>query len=86
MATTYTVFKAQLKMLLSDQPRGVTADLTDFAVAYWDGRQVVGAYLRDAGHVDEVFDLDENAFEQWRDEFLAWLAEPRFTARPDLLA
>jgi hypothetical protein len=33
-----------------------------------------------------VFDLDENAFEQWRDEFLAWLADPRFTARPDLLA
>jgi hypothetical protein len=86
MATTFTVFRAQLNMLLRDQPRGVTADLTDFAVAYWNGRQVVGAYLRDAGLVDEVFDLDENAFEQWRDEFVAWLDEPRFTRRPDLLA
>ena len=86
MATTFTVFRAQLNMLLRDQPRGVTADLTDFAVAYWNGRHVVGAYLRDAGHVDEVFDLDENAFKQWRDEFVAWLDEPRFTTRPDLLA
>ena len=41
--------QAQLGMFLRDQPRGVTADLTDFAVAYWDGDQVTGAYLRDNG-------------------------------------
>jgi hypothetical protein len=73
-------------MLLCDQPPGTTADLTDFAVAYWNGRELVGAYLRDKGKLDEDFPVDENAFEQWRDDLVDWVAHPKFTRRPELLA
>jgi hypothetical protein len=84
--TEFESFKAHVAMMLRDLPRGVTADLTDVAVAYWNGRQVVGAYLRDNGRIDEDFDFDENAWGSWRDEFLLWLDAPHFTERADLKA
>jgi hypothetical protein len=84
--TEFTSFKAHVAMLLRDLPRGVTADLTDVAVAYWNGRQVVGAYLRDNGRLDEDFDFDENAWGNWRDEFLLWFDAPHFSERSDLKA
>ena len=84
--TEFKAFKAHVAMLLRDLPRGVTADLTDVAVAYWNGTQVVGAYLRDNGRIDEDFDFDENAWGNWRDEFLVWFDAPRFTERADLKA
>ncbi len=54
----FSSFKAHVAMLL----RGTTADLTDVTVAYWNGSQVVVAYLRDNGRMDEEFDFDENAW------------------------
>ncbi|KNH07686.1 Glucose dehydrogenase, PQQ-dependent [Candidatus Burkholderia brachyanthoides] len=82
-----TSFKAHVAMLLRDLPRGTTADLTDVAVAYWNGKQVVGAYLRDNGRIDEEFDfVDENAWGNWRDEFLLWFEAPCFSERSDLKA
>ncbi len=84
--TEFTSFRAHVAMLLRDLPRGVTADLTDVTVAYWNGRQVVGAYLRDNGRLDEDFDFDENAWGNWRDDFLIWLDAPRFSERSDLKA
>ena len=82
----FKVFKAHVAMMLRDLPRGMTADLTDVAVAYWNGTQVVGAYLRDNGRIDENFDFDENAWGNWRDEFLMWFDAPRFSERADLKA
>ena len=82
----FASFKAHVAMLLRDLPAGTTADLTDVAVAYWNGTQVVGAYLRDGGRMDEDFDFDENAWESWRDEFTGWLAAPSFSERTDLRA
>ena len=84
--TEFQSFKAHVAMMLRDLPRGVTADLTDVAVAYWNGTQVVGAYLRDNGRIDEDFDFDENAWGNWRDEFLMWFDAPRFSERADLKA
>jgi hypothetical protein len=84
--TEFTAFKAHVAMLLRDLPRGMTADLTEVAVAYWNGTQVVGAYLRDNGRIDEDFDFDENAWGNWRDEFLLWFDAPRFSERSDLKA
>lgn len=40
-AVSLESFQSHLAMLLRDQPRGMTADLSDFAVAFWNGRQVV---------------------------------------------
>lgn len=79
-------FKATLAMLLRDMPAGTTADFADVAVAYWDGTCVAGFYLRDGGRLDEEFDFDENAWENWRDELSAWLAAPRFSERDELKA
>jgi hypothetical protein len=84
--TEFKSFKAHVAMLLRDLPRGVTADLTDVVVAYWNGTQLVGAYLRDNGRIDEDFDFDENAWGNWGDEFLLWFDAPRFSERADLKA
>ncbi|MDW3683186.1 hypothetical protein [Cupriavidus sp. CV2] len=81
----FTSFKAHLSMLLRDLPVGTTADLADVAVAaYWDGTRIVGTYLRDGGRLDEAFDFDENAWENWHDDFVDWLATPSFTQRDEL--
>lgn len=79
-------FKATLAMLLRDLPAGTTADFSDVAVAYWDGTSVAGFYLRDGGRLDEEFEFDENAWENWRDELSAWLAAPHFSVRAELKA
>ncbi|CDY77441.1 hypothetical protein BGLT_06354 [Caballeronia glathei] len=85
-SSEFASFKAHVAMLLRDLPAGTTADLTDVAVAYWDGKRVVGAYLRDGGRMDEAFDFDENAWGNWHDEFVGWLAMPSFSERSDLKA
>lgn len=82
----FRAFKANLAMLLRDMPIGTTADFSDVAVAYWDGREVVGAYLRDGGHLDEDFEFDQNAWESWQDELVGWQANPTFTEREELKA
>ncbi len=82
----FHAFKATLAMLLRDMPAGTTADFADVAVAYWDGTRVAGFYLRDGGHLDEDFEFDENAWENWRDELGAWLDAPRFSERDELKA
>ncbi len=42
--------------------------------------------MRDNGRMDEEFDFDENAWGNWRDEFLSWFDAPRFSERSDLKA
>lgn len=66
-APTYPHFMSQLRMFLRDQPKRTTAELTDFAVAYWNGHQVGGLYLRedDPDSLDKDFELDGNAWENW---------------------
>ncbi|WP_231907913.1 hypothetical protein [Cupriavidus sp. USMAHM13] len=82
----FRAFKANLAMLLRDMPIGTTADFSDVAVAYWNGTQVAGAYLRDGGRLDEDFEFDENAWESWQDELAGWQANPTFTEREELKA
>jgi len=85
-STEFRAFRANLAMLLRDMPIGTTADFSDVAVAFWDGTRVVGAYLRDGGRMDEEFDFDENAWGNWQDELVGWLASPTFTERDELKA
>jgi hypothetical protein len=82
----FASFRSHVAMLLRDLPAGTTADLTEVTVAYWNGQQVVCAYLRDGGRMDEDFEFDENAWGAWHEEYLLWLAAPRFTERADLKA
>ena len=73
--------------LLRDQPRGRSAELTDFAIAYWNGHQVVYCFLRDddSRHIEEEFDMAEYVWEEWSPAFAAWLSTPVFSARPQVL-
>lgn len=79
-------FKGQLAMLLRDLPRATTAELTDFAVAWWDGHQVVYAFLRDdgSGAIDEEFDLDDYQWQEWETDLARWVAQPKFGERAEV--
>ncbi|MFK4448372.1 hypothetical protein ABH944_008430 [Caballeronia udeis] len=54
----FEAFSTRLGMLLRDLPCGMVADLGDFALAYWNGHEVVYAFLRDDGtdQINEEFD------------------------------
>jgi hypothetical protein len=86
--TTLTLdhFKSQLSKLLRDIPFGTTADLTAFAVAYWDGQQVAYAFINHNGRLqlEDRFDLGEYEWEHWHDQFAAWIAQPVFSVRPEV--
>jgi hypothetical protein len=78
-------FVANLGMLLRDQPRFTAADLTDWAVAYWDGDQVQFVFLDEEGEcLDEGFGLDDFVWEEWAEPFSSWLKRPVFSRRPQL--
>lgn len=83
---TQDEFVSQLAKLLRYLPRATSADLTDDVVAYWDGHAVVFAFLGDcaSGEIDEEFDLDNYAWEEWRPAFERWCREPVFSVRPQL--
>jgi hypothetical protein len=80
-------FKSHLSMLLRDQPIGTTADLADFAVAWWNGHNVIYAFLRDveSGRIEEEFDLDDYGWKQWEPDFAAWVETPKFSAQDEVL-
>lgn len=83
---TFEDFRDQLSNLLRKMPLGTSADLTDFAIAYWDGDQVQYAFLRDegCGRVEEEFELTEHEFDQWKDDLEAWAKAPVFSVRPEV--
>lgn len=78
-------FESRLAMILQDIALGTTADLTDRAVAYWNGERVVYAYLRDddSGLIDAEFKLEPH-WHEWRDWLNEWMIEPVFSVRPEL--
>jgi hypothetical protein len=80
-------FKSQLSMLLRDLPIGTTADLTDFAVAFWGGRELTFAFLHEdrPGEIDEEFDLDDYQWGEWEERFTAWAHAPKFSERQEVL-
>ncbi|WP_031364587.1 hypothetical protein [Caballeronia sordidicola] len=84
---THEEFGAHVAMLLRDQPRGTTADLTDFAVAYWDDKRVRYVFLHEDGQdaLDEELDLPDYLLDQWEVDFAVWSSEPHYSLRPQLL-
>ena len=81
----YEEFDTRLGMFLQDVAMGTSADLTDRVVAYWDGRRVVYANLRedDSGQIENEFSPADH-WSQWRDWFTDWIAEPTFSVRPEI--
>lgn len=84
---THEEFGAHVAMLLRDQPRGTTADLTDFAVAYWDDKRVRYVFLHEDGQdaLDKELDLTDYLLDQWEVDFAVWSSEPHYSLRPQLL-
>ena len=78
-------FDNRLAMILQDAAFGTTADLTDRAVAYWNGQRTVYATLRDddSGLIDKEFSL-EGHWSEWREWLEEWMAQPSFSVRPEL--
>jgi hypothetical protein len=85
-AVAVAAFRLQLGMLLRDQPLGVTAELDDLCVAWWNGNDVVFAHLRadDTGRVEEEFDLDDCEWRERREAFEVWLKEPTYGSRAEV--
>ena len=83
---TLTEFKSKLEAILRDAPPRTTADITDFAVAFWNGCHVIYAFLREdnSGLLDEEFDLTDNEWEQWHEDLTACMSAPRFSVRADV--
>jgi hypothetical protein len=83
-----------LGTLLRDRPRGTTAprhhgttaDINDYTVAFWNGRELVWARLRDdeSGLIEEEFLLDLEEWETVARDVETWLALPRYSACSEL--
>jgi hypothetical protein len=79
-------FTGQLAMVLRDQPHGTSADLTPFALAWWDGHGVVFAFLDgQTGQLDEEFCLDDYQWADWEGPLCAWFDAPAYSTRADVL-
>lgn len=82
---TLDQFKSQLAMLLQDIPSGTSADLTDFAIAFWNGCDVTYAFVDvEDGKIEDEFDLDDYAWQQWQPAFSTWTEEPKFSVRREI--
>lgn len=77
----------QVGMLLRDQPLGTAADINEYTIAFWNGRELIWAWLRDDGSslLEEEFDLDLDRWEELAGDVEAWLAAPRYSVRPEIL-
>lgn len=79
-------FEQHVSMLLRDLPQGTTADLSDFAVAWWNGHDVTFAFLREDGdEIDAEFDLNDFVWNEWEPTFATWAAAPKFSVRDEVL-
>jgi hypothetical protein len=83
---TLDQFKTQLAAMLREIPYGTSADLTDYAVAFWDGSKVVYAFLfeDDSGMIEDEFELGDYEWDRWHDDFVTWINEPMFSVRPEI--
>jgi hypothetical protein len=87
MQPTHEDVDAQIATMLRDYPRGTTADITPFAVAFLDRDGVRYAFLGEdrVDRLDEEFALTDYELEQWQDDIAAFLEEPHFTHRAEVL-
>jgi hypothetical protein len=78
----------QLSMLLRDQPACTAADIWDDTIVFWDGRELVWAWLRDdeSGLIEQEFVLDIDQWDVLAGCVEAWLEAPHYSVRPELQA
>ncbi len=78
----------QLGMLLRDQPPCTAAELWDDTIVFWNGRELVWAWLRNdvSGLIEEEFELDLDQWDALAGVVERWLEAPRYSVRPELKA
>lgn len=87
MAMDLERVKADFAALLSDRPRGTTADITGHTVIYWDGGRPMGVHLcADHPGFDDRFELDHHFCGDVHDYLSDGFADPRYSSRPELVA
>lgn len=81
-----TDFEQHVSMLLRDLPNGTTANLDHGIVAYWNGHEVVYAFVAEdgSGLVVEEFDLNDFPWSEFDAQFSRWSASPRFSVRTEV--
>lgn len=81
-----TAFRLQLGMLLRDLPVGTVAELDDLCIAWWNGNDLVFAHLcdDDPDRIEEEFDLNDCEWQERREDFEAWLKEPKYGSRAEV--
>ena len=86
MAMTHTEFEEKIGKILHDHGAGVTADLTDELVAYWNGHTVSYVRVREAPSDSsyEEFVMDDVQWAKWQPWFEAWTDAPTFSVRPEM--
>jgi len=87
MQPTHEDVDAQIATMLRDYPRGTTADLSEFAVAFLVMDSIRYAFLREdrVDPLDEEFAFSDSELEKWQDAIVTFLEEPSFTHRPEVL-
>ena len=79
-------FEAQLRMLRQIAGPETVAELTDTAIAYWNGQRLVYATV-DAEGTDTLIGpwaLDAHTWPEWKDWLAYWLTDPVLSVRHDL--
>jgi hypothetical protein len=81
-----TDFEQHVSMLLRDCPKGTTADLEEGVVAYWNGHEVVYAFMCQdgSGLVVEEFDLNDFVWSEFDAQLSKWSAAPKFSMRAEV--
>lgn len=78
----------RLRTLLQNQPPCTAADLWDDTIVFWNGRELIWAWLRDdeSGLIEEEFELGIDLWDVLAGVVEAWLESPRYSVRLELRA
>ena len=76
----------QLERLLREHPPCTAANIGTFAIAFLDCQRLSWARLKNDGSdgIDEIFNLDLDAWDELCGYVDDWLASPRYSVRPEL--
>ncbi|MBN3760545.1 hypothetical protein [Burkholderia sp. Ac-20365] len=79
-------FEQQLTAILQSAGPGTVAELTDTAIAYWNGIHLVYAEIDidGTGALTGAFEMNAQRWTQWKDWLSDWLTDPVISVRHDL--
>jgi hypothetical protein len=84
--TTRKDFEEKVGEVLRVHGAGITADLSDELVAYWNGHHIAYVLIHEDANASnyEEFVIDDRQWNLWRPWLEAWLDAPTFSVRPEV--